>query len=90
MDAFEILVLILSIMLAIVLLIGIIAGVFFVKIIKDIRHITEKAANAADNIEHAAELFKNTSSVAAITKMIGNAVGFFNKSNKKKNGADNE
>jgi hypothetical protein len=44
---------------------------------KDIRHITEKASLAADNIEHAAMFFKKTSGAAAITKLIGNAIEMF-------------
>lgn len=79
MDAFEILVIVLSTLLAIILIIGIVAGILFVKIVKDIRNITEKASQAADNIEHAAELFRNTSSVAAITKVVSNAVRMFKK-----------
>ena len=88
MDAFEILVIVLSSLLAIVLLLAIIGGIIFIKIIKDIRHITEKASLAADNIEHAAQFFKNTSSVAAVTKVIGNAVDLFRKGKNKR--GDNE
>jgi len=79
MDAFEILVIVLSVLLGILLIVGIVVGILFVKIIKDIRNITEKASLAADNIEHVAELFKNTSSVAAITKVVANAVHMFKK-----------
>lgn len=79
MDAFEILVLVLSILLGVILLVGIIGAIIFVKIIKDIRHITQKAVNAADNIENAALLFKNTSSIAAVTKVVANAVDVFRK-----------
>ena len=83
MDAFEILVLVLSILLGMFLVVGIIVGVIVAKIVSDIRHITQKATIAADNIEHAAEFFKKTSSAAAITKMIGNAIDVFRKGKQK-------
>ncbi len=83
MDAFEILVLVLSILLGIILIIGIIVGVIMIKIIRDIRRIVEKAADAADSIQHAAQLFKNTSGIAAVTKVIGNAVELFQKGKRK-------
>lgn len=79
MDAFEILVIILASVLGLVLLAVLIATVLFIKIIKDIRHITSKAALAADNIEHAAQFFKNTSGATAVAKMIANAVDTFRK-----------
>lgn len=77
MDSYDILVIILSVLLGILLFIAVIVGIFLVKIIKDIRHITQKAAIASDSIEHAAQLFKSTTSLAAITKVVGNAVDLF-------------
>jgi hypothetical protein len=82
MDAYHILVIVLSVLLGIILLIGVVVGVFMIKIIKDIRYIISKASQAADNIEHAANLFKNTSGIAAATKIIGNAVELFKKARK--------
>lgn len=84
MDAYEILVLILSIVLAIMLVGMTICTFIFVKILKDIRNITTKASEAADNIEQAAVLFKNTSGMAAIFKVVGNAVETFRASKSKR------
>jgi LytS/YehU family sensor histidine kinase len=83
MDAYEILVLILSIVFAIMLIGATIATYIFVKILKDVRHITEKASMAADNIEQAAQFFKSTSSTAAVLKMVGNAIESFRTKGKK-------
>ncbi len=77
MDAYHILVIILASVLALNLILMSIVVSVLIKIVKDVRHITEKAAGAADNIEHAAQLFKNTTSVAAVTKVIGNAIDMF-------------
>lgn len=77
------LVIILSSLLALILLAGSISAFIFIKILKDIKNITEKASQAADNIEHAAELFKKTSGVAAVTKVLGNAISMFKERNSK-------
>lgn len=74
MDAFEILVIVLASVLALMLIAMTIAAFVFIKVIRDIRHITEKASMAADNIGQAAEFFKHTSGAAAVAKMIGNAI----------------
>lgn len=83
MDAYGILVIILSTLLAIVLTMAVIAGMFIVKITKDVRHITAKAALAVDNIEEAALTLKNTSSVVAFIRMAANAVETVMQKNKK-------
>lgn len=87
MDAYHILVIVLASFLALTLIATTISAFIFVKIIKDIRHITQKASLAADNIEHAALFFKNTSSIAAVTRMVGNAVDMFKS---KKSGKENK
>jgi hypothetical protein len=83
MDAFEILVVVLSLLLGLILVIGVIVGVLLIKITRDIRFIVHKASLAADNIQHAAALFKSTSSIAALGKVLGNAVEMFKKSPKR-------
>lgn len=82
MDAFEILVLVLSIVLGIFLIAATVCMIVFIKVVKDIRHITQKASLAADNIGQAAEFFKNTSGVSAMVKLVGNAVETFRKGKK--------
>ena len=86
MDAFEILVIVLASILAVLLVAMTVAAVIFVKVIRDIRHITEKASMAADNIGHAAEFFKNTTGAAAVAKMISNAIDVIK--SKKSNGGE--
>jgi 1,4-dihydroxy-2-naphthoate octaprenyltransferase len=85
MDAFEILVVILATILGVILLCVLVVLVVAIKVIKDIRHITHKASAAADNIGQAAQFFRSTSSVAAVTKIVGNAVEAFASSRKKSN-----
>jgi len=84
MDAFEILVIILSSVFAIMLIAVTISVFIFIKVLKDIRHITEKASMAADNLEHAAEFFKKTTGASAVLKMLGNAVETFRSKKSKK------
>ena len=84
MDAFEILVIVLSVVFALMLVAMTISAFIFIKVLKDIRNITQKASQAADNIEHAAELFKNTSGAAAVVKMVGNAIENFRSKRTKK------
>jgi type III secretory pathway component EscR len=84
MDAFEILVIILSSVFALMLIALTISMFIFIKVIKDIRHITQKASLAADNIEHAAQFFKNTSGATAVMKLVGNAIETFRSKKSKK------
>jgi hypothetical protein len=84
MDAFEILVVVLSSIFALLLVGLTIATFIVVKILKDVKNITDKASTAADNIEHAAMMFKNTSGVASVVKIVGNAVEAFRSGKKGK------
>lgn len=84
MDAFQILVIILSSILALCLIVGLIAGIMFVMVLKQVKHIAEKASAVADNVETASEFFKNTSISGAAFKFMANAVDMFkHKSDKK-------
>lgn len=79
MDAFQILVIVLSSVLALCLVVGLIAGIFIVLILKQVKHIAEKASEVADNVEIASEFFKNTSISGAAFKMFANAADFIKK-----------
>jgi hypothetical protein len=79
MDAFQILVIVLSSVLALCLVVGLIAGIFMVLILKQVKHIAEKASEVADNVEVASEFFKNTSISGAAFKMFANAADFVKK-----------
>jgi len=79
MDAFEILVIILSSILALCLLVGLIAGILLVLILKQLKHVAEKASEVADNVEIASEFFRNTTVSGAAVKLFSNAVGYVKK-----------
>ncbi len=72
--ASEILVIIVSTILAIFLVVLIVTLVYAVKILKVIRRITERAENVADSVEAAAGAFERTASPLAILKVIGNII----------------
>ena len=72
--AAEVLVIIVSSVLAIFLLVLIIAAVYTVKILKQVRRITERAENVAGSVEAAASAFERTASPLAVIKLIGNIV----------------
>ncbi|HSX28647.1 MAG TPA: hypothetical protein VLF60_04325 [Candidatus Saccharimonadales bacterium] len=79
MDAFEILVLILGIMLALFLLLGIVAGVYIVKVMRHVEAITQKAENAASYAESAGKTIASAMSptlvAAAIFKQVKKTFG---------------
>lgn len=76
MDAFQILVIVLSSVLALCLLAGLIAGIFLILILKQVKHIAEKASEVADNVEVASEFFKNTSISSAAFRLFSNAASY--------------
>lgn len=82
MDAFEILVVVLSSILALCLITGLIAGIFLVLILKQVKHISEKVSEVADNVEVASEFFKNTTVSGAAFKLFANAADFVKKHTK--------
>lgn len=85
MDAFEILVVILSSVLALCLVLGVIALILFIIILKQLKKVAEKAAQVADNVEAASEFFKNSTLSGAAVKIVSNAFEFFKH---KKDGKD--
>jgi F0F1-type ATP synthase membrane subunit b/b' len=71
-QAFQILVVILSVTLAIFLVLAIIAATWLIKVLKNVNSITEKADKVAADIEAAADNFKqNTGPVAAVQTLLG-------------------
>jgi len=75
--SYDILVIMLSVMLAIFLTLSIVALVFFIKILKHVRAITAKAEVIADKAEHITEFFENTAGPVAIGRLIGNITEMF-------------
>ncbi|TXG77954.1 hypothetical protein E6P97_00605 [Patescibacteria group bacterium] len=87
MDAttsYDILVIMLSVMLAIFLVLGIVAMFFIIKILKNVRVITEKAEKIADKAEHITEFFENTAGPVAIGRLLGNITDMFKNKNSKR------
>lgn len=74
MDAFEILVIILSITLAIFLIIAIVVGILMVRVLRKVETITEHAESIIGNIDAATEKVKQfavpTAVMSMITKMV--------------------
>jgi K+-sensing histidine kinase KdpD len=74
MDAFEILVIILSITLAIFLIIAIVVGVLLVRVLRKVEMITDRAESIITNIDAATEKVKQfavpTAVMSMVTKMI--------------------
>jgi len=84
MDAFEILVIILSATLAIFLVLGIALLVIVIRIFKRIDSISQKAEHFAGNLEEASDFFKTAAAPVAASKMIANLVEWARKSDKNK------
>jgi hypothetical protein len=83
MDAFEILVIILSVVLAIFLILSITLVIILIGIFKRIDVITQKAEHFASNIEEASEFFKNAAAPVTAGKMISNIIEWARKSSNK-------
>ena len=60
MDAFEILVIILSVFLAVFLLLSIILVVYVIKVVKSIKQISEKAASLVDSASNISKFVRPT------------------------------
>ena len=85
MDASEVLVRILAAALAVLLTVSIVFMIYLVKLVIQLRKITEKAEQVADNVEAASSFFRQSAAPIAISKFFANiieAVG--DKSSKKK------
>ena len=84
MDAFEILVVVLSSVLALCLVLAVVSLILFIMILKQLKKVAEKAVNVVENVETASEFFKNNSMSGAALKIVSNAFHFF------KNRTDNK
>lgn len=71
-DAYQTLVIILSVMLGLFLLISIILGVLFIKILKRVRLITDKAEHVVENVESVGLFFKKAAGPLALGKFVTN------------------
>jgi hypothetical protein len=82
--ASEVLLIIVSSILAIFLIILIAAIVYAVKILRQVKRITERAENVAGSVEAAAAAFGKTAGPLAVLKIIGKIMAQANKSRKGK------
>jgi len=82
--ASQALLIIVSTVLSIFLLASIIALVYIVKILKQVRRITAHAENVAESVEAAANTFEKAASPVAVLKIIGNIVDQASKMRKRK------
>lgn len=70
----DILVVLLSIGMSIVLLFAIIALYYTIKVMRNLKSITDRAEHIAENVDNVSEFFKKTAGPVAITKLIANIV----------------
>jgi uncharacterized protein YoxC len=82
--AAEVLLIVVSSALTIFLIAFIVAIIYFIGILKQVKKITMQAEIAVDSIESAANTLKNTASPLAVIKLIGNIVNQASKMNKRK------
>jgi len=82
--AAEVLLIIVSSVLAVFLIVAIIAMVYVIKIGKQVKHITEHAENVAESMESAANTFKKTATPLAFLKIVGSIVEGATRSRKRK------
>lgn len=74
MDAYELLVVILSITLAILLIVSIIFVIAATKLVQKIRIITDKAEEIVDDVEAVSGFFRKSAGPVAITGLLSNIV----------------
>jgi hypothetical protein len=72
--AAEILVIIISSILAIFLIVLIFALVYVIKIMKQVRRISERAEHVVDSVEATASAFERAASPLAFLRIIGNII----------------
>lgn len=74
MDAFEILVIILSITLAILLILCIVLVISGIKLVNKLRQISQKAEEVVNDVEAVSGFFRKTAGPVAVTSLLGNIV----------------
>lgn len=80
----EVLLIVVSSVLSVFLIVLIVAGVYTVKILKQVRRITDRAEGVADSMEAAASAFERKASPLAVLKVIGNIVEQVTKARKRR------
>jgi ABC-type multidrug transport system fused ATPase/permease subunit len=79
-----VLLIVVSSALTVFLIVLIVAGVYFINVLKQVKKITAQAENAVDSIEAAAAAVQRSTSPLAVLKLIGNIVSQASKMNNKR------
>jgi predicted PurR-regulated permease PerM len=82
--AADVLLIIVSAVLAIFLLVLIFVGVWTVKLIKQAKRVLEHAENVADSVEAAASAFERTATPLSVLKIISNIIGQTSRTKRKR------
>lgn len=90
MDAYQTLVVILSITLAIALVLLIIALVKVIQLVNNLKAIAQKAEEVADKVENISSFFQKTSATMAVGKLISNIFETVRHKGSKKKGGNDE
>ena len=77
--ATELLVVILSIFLAVFLVLGIILTVILIRLTRTVKNIADKAEGAVNNVQAAANIFKNAAGPMAVGRVIKTVADIFKK-----------
>lgn len=83
-NASEILLIIVSSVLALFLIVTIVAVFYVISILKQVKRVVKTAENVAINVEAAAEAFERTASPLAAIKIISNIIEQVTKAKKRK------
>ena len=79
MDAFEILVVVLSTLLGIFLLLAIIIAVLVYKLVKSLREVAEKGGEMVDRVEEIGQTFVKNAGAVGLLKMLVKFIATANK-----------
>jgi uncharacterized protein YoxC len=79
-----VLLIVVSSALTIFLIVLIVAGIYFINVLKQVKKITAQAESAVDSIEAAAAAVQRSTSPLAVLKLIGNIVSQASKLNNKR------
>lgn len=79
-----VLLIVVSSFMTIFLIVLIVAGIQFIKILKQVRRISERAEDISVSVENAANTFERAASPFAVIKLIGKIVDQASKANRRR------
>ena len=82
-SAAETLLIVVSSVLSVFLILSSIALIFFIRLLKQLRRIAERAENVAESVETAAENFERKAGSLAALKLVANIIDSVSKMRKK-------